>query len=151
MENKICSKCKEEKLITDFAIRSKEKNTFANKCKQCHNNYNKQWYRDNEKPHKVKTYAAKAKRKLQMAQAIFDMKKITPCKDCEVILHPFFMDYDHLDPSDKIECISGMISAMYPFETIINEVKKCELLCVMCHRKRTLARLKQDGKYPYDR
>lgn len=51
------------------------------------------------------------------------------------------MDFDHLN-KDKIDNISRMIDNSLSIDTIIDEIKKCELVCEVCHRIRTFNRNK---------
>ncbi len=41
--------------------------------------------------------------------------------------------YDHLSCFDKTECISDMVYRGENFEKIMEEVNKCQLVCVSCH------------------
>lgn len=45
---KICTVCKEEKLITDFSMRKATKGILQSKCKECTNSYSKAWYEENK-------------------------------------------------------------------------------------------------------
>jgi hypothetical protein len=56
MENKVCTKCKEEKPVTDFYKRSDVKVGVASICKKCDNTRSKEW-KDNNKE-KTKMYLA---------------------------------------------------------------------------------------------
>lgn len=48
------------------------------------------------------------------------------------------MDYDHLDGDEKREAVSH--SLWMSWEDLLAEIQKCDLLCAVCHRKRTTAR-----------
>ena len=52
------------------------------------------------------------------------------------------MDYDH-DPSKgkKIKSISRMVLDNTSKKDILEEIKKCQLVCLLCHNKRTAQRL----------
>jgi hypothetical protein len=54
---------------------------------------------------------------------------------------------DHLPQYEKRECIAEMVSRydMYTSEDIIQEMAKCELRCVNCHRVKTVERRVADG------
>lgn len=58
--------------------------------------------------------------------------------DCKRSFPPECMDFDHL--KDKIAAISRMIADFYSKESILEEIKKCELICACCHRIRTKKR-----------
>lgn len=42
--------------------------------------------------------------------------------------------YDHIDMFDKTSSICEMISTGVPIEDIYNEINKCQLLCISCHK-----------------
>lgn len=47
------------------------------------------------------------------------------------------MDFDHLD--DKVRNVSNMVGHN-SWDSILEEITKCELVCACCHRLRTKAR-----------
>ncbi len=63
--------------------------------------------------------------------------KSHPCSDCGRILDPRVMEFDHAR-GEKTDNISSMYS--YPWEEVLFEISKCDLICSVCHRKRTEAR-----------
>jgi len=49
-----------------------------------------------------------------------------------------FFHFDHIDPSTKIDNISSMVSeGKYSFDHLINEIKKCRIICLHCHMLHT--------------
>lgn len=62
------------------------------------------------------------------------------CKDCGYAAHPAALEFDHL--RDKKMAISNMLNQAYKWETILEEVAKCELVCANCHSIRTFNRLR---------
>lgn len=60
--------------------------------------------------------------------------KARPCRDCNNIYPPYVMDFDHIK-GEKI--INLGHATRYGFPKIIEEIKKCELVCSNCHRVRT--------------
>lgn len=58
------------------------------------------------------------------------------CSSCNMVYPDLleFIDMDHLDPKSKIENISSMVrNSKYTLDNIINECKKCRVLCKHCH------------------
>lgn len=47
------------------------------------------------------------------------------------------MDFDHRDPSEKEGAISDLVKALVPWPRVLEEIEKCDLVCVCCHRLRT--------------
>ena len=67
--------------------------------------------------------------------------KIGGCVKCgwwnDKQLH--LLDFDHIDPSMKLGTICDMVRDLREIPMIAFEMKKCQLLCKKCHRKKTLA------------
>lgn len=66
-----------------------------------------------------------------------DYKTKHSCVDCKKYYNYWIMDFDHKLGEIKLGNIGEMVYR-YSLETIINEIKKCELLCANCHRVRTI-------------
>lgn len=93
---------------------------------------NKQLYIDKNK-----------RRKKELAEFIISLKHM-PCKDCGILYPHYVMDFDHLGECKKIASVSRMASEhMYSKTKIVEEIKKCDLVCANCHRIRTYKRSKQ--------
>lgn len=54
------------------------------------------------------------------------------CACCGLIDHPIAYDFHHIDPSKKDFQIAGLSIS---WEKLVEEAKKCVLLCSICHRK----------------
>ena len=57
------------------------------------------------------------------------------CVSCGITDHRL-LDFDHIDPVTKTMLISQSLHRSY--ELLLEEIKKCQLLCPNCHRLRTL-------------
>jgi 5-methylcytosine-specific restriction endonuclease McrA len=68
---------------------------------------------------------------------IVDLKSKTPCKDCGKVFHPVAMDFDHVHGKKKFSIGSSNMSS---WQSVLNEISKCEIVCSNCHRVRTLMR-----------
>ena len=88
-------------------------------------------------------------RKSQVKKAaqeyIRELKK-DPCMDCGKKYPYYVMDFDHIDPSTKLNTISKMILCSSSLKKIMEEINKCEVVCSNCHRIRTYNR--RLGKMP---
>jgi hypothetical protein len=64
------------------------------------------------------------------------------CIDCKRPVGSDFVvfDFDHIDPSTKIDNVSGLVKLGRSFELIGAEMAKCDLVCRCCHILRTLKR-----------
>lgn len=73
----------------------------------------------------------------QRFKSFRDSLKNRPCVDCGRKYHPRLMDFDHVVAGTKERVIGRMQGN---FEALVEEVAKCDLLCLMCHRARTQLR-----------
>lgn len=79
-------------------------------------------------------YAASSKAARERKNAKFNALKDKPCADCGVKYHPAVMEFDHL--GDKVEDVSTLLR-LKGWQTVLDEIAKCELVCANCHRMRT--------------
>ena len=145
MKNKICIKCNEEKPLDDFSFKNKTKNIRSSCCKACHKKYAKQHYKKNKK-----TYVARARKSIKEYKArnrelIIEYLLKNPCIVCgekDIIV----LDFDHRNPKEKSHNVSMMINSGHSWETIQQEIEKCDVLCANCHRRKTA---KQFNSFKY--
>lgn len=129
---KQCSKCKEIKELSEFNKKTCTPSGLSYQCKTCTreavtNSYNK----------KSAYYAKKSlNRKKEIRNEVRRIKESTPCKDCGKKYPYFIMEFDHLSKK-SFNVASGMAGG---YNKLLNEMKKCEIVCVLCHRLRTYNR-----------
>lgn len=70
------------------------------------------------------------------------VKDGTPCHDCGEVFPVFVMHWDHLPEFEKEDEISVMVTNRTQ-AAVIDELKKCELVCANCHVIRTVRRAKR--------
>lgn len=58
------------------------------------------------------------------------------CSDCGYSENPAAFEFDHVRGKKKA-AISNMLNVLNSWETILQELEKCELVCANCHRIRT--------------
>lgn len=59
-----------------------------------------------------------------------------PCIDCgETDIR--FLQFDHKIKEEKYKDVSRLVSSGYALKSVINEITKCDIRCLNCHRKRT--------------
>lgn len=116
-QTKICTDCKIEKPLIDFY---NSKTHFLGKacyCKSCFNiRCSKRWI----------------SRKIKAIQY-----KNSKCEDCQLHLnntHYSVFEFHHLNPAQKDYDWSQL--KLRSWQSIINELDKCVLLCANCHRIR---------------
>jgi hypothetical protein len=67
------------------------------------------------------------------------LKMESGCSSCNYKTNtPRILEMDHLDPKKKIRCISEMVqNGLFNLNDVIEECKKCRVLCRNCHRIHT--------------
>ena len=70
-------------------------------------------------------------------QERFNTLKSAPCKDCGRYFHPFAMDFDHINPDKKDSNVGRLVWGLTPWDKVLAEIEKCDLVCANCHRLRT--------------
>jgi len=136
---KQCNTCGKPKELDDFHKKSSSPDGHSNKCKQCQKEYQEQHYQQN----KNRIYQNNVSRRLYLAQEVDKLKDL-PCIDCNVKYETFCMDFDHL--FNKTMAISKMVHETFSLDRIKEEITKCELVCVLCHKNRTYQRLREKQK-----
>jgi len=66
--------------------------------------------------------------------------KEAPCMDCGGEFPYPVMDFDHRPGEIKLGNVAEMVSRNVALERILDEIKKCDLVCANCHRIRTAVR-----------
>lgn len=119
---KVCQRCQTEKPIDDFyENRRKSKATEGlewaghdSYCKLCRS-------------------VQRGERREQLKRQAVDYLGGC-CVDCGLVDIPDVYDFHHLDPMVKEERIALIIQRSWA--RVVEELKKCVLLCANCHRKR---------------
>lgn len=70
--------------------------------------------------------------------------KSGPCLDCGLTFPAECMDFDHVIEG-KVDRVS-QLAWNGPWDLVLEEIKKCELVCANCHRIRTKNRRLVDKK-----
>jgi len=136
VNDKECKKCGLLKDICMFSRQSKARDGYHYWCKQCAKEHKIRKYNQDIIKSRLKTNYRRADR----VKWFRNLKKNIPCCDCGKIYEPFCMDYDHIPGIQKINNVSTMVLRNNTKQAILDEIKKCELVCLFCHNKRTYDR-----------
>lgn len=85
---------------------------------------------------------AKLQRWRDQAAMLAELRNV-PCADCGGLLEPCAMDFDHRDPTTKLNTVTRMVGRAHT-EAILAEVAKCDIVCANCHRLRTWRRAERE-------
>ena len=110
-----------------------QRDTF---CRPCRSAYGKAHYAAN-KPRYV-DQAATRKRALRLERTTFLLQLFAenPCVDCGE-RDPIVLEFDHL--RDKSFNIGSSLTTVR-WQTLLDEIEKCDVVCANCHRRRTAQR-----------
>lgn len=86
--------------------------------------------------HKDEYIARSKARRIEFQNFVNALKENKPCMDCGNIFPPVCMDFDHRDPTDKVDNIARLVVRGNKAK-LLEEIEKCDLVCANCHRKRT--------------
>jgi hypothetical protein len=131
-----CYSCHELKPVDDFSWRRKAKGERDTYCRPCRSAYGRKHYEANRQ--RYIDQAAVSRRKLTLARTRYLIRYFEshPCLDCGES-DPVVLEFDHL--RDKSFAIGRQLSRTN-WQRILEEMKKCEVVCANCHRRRTARR-----------
>jgi hypothetical protein len=143
---KCCTKCGLTKLIKEFYIRKSGDRAGKpyQKCKTCMKIRGRSYYHKNKK-RQLALALIRNRRSYFERRALINRMKNVPCQDCNQRYPYFVMDFDHRVKADKFGDIAHMVRNR-SWDTIIREIKKCDIVCANCHRIRTFGRYAELAK-----
>jgi 5-methylcytosine-specific restriction endonuclease McrA len=131
-----CSRCGLEKPLEDFAWHRREKGQRQHHCRPCQAQYRREHYVRNRGRYVERSGRRKQELWAARTQLLLDHFADHPCTDCGET-DPLVLEFDHL--RDKRFNI-GTKLATFPWEVILEEIAKCDVVCANCHRRRTARR-----------
>jgi hypothetical protein len=130
-----CWACQRSKLPQAFAFKDKERGTLQGHCRACHAAFRRAHYLKN-KPDYIRRAIAQVKvRRDENRRQLYQYLRSHPCVDCgeaDVIV----LEFDHRVPADKVRDVGGLANRRR-WASVLDEIKKCDVRCVNCHRRRT--------------
>lgn len=90
-------------------------------------------------------YAAQKRHRIKVRAKLFAFLSEKACIDCGE-KDPIVLDFDHRTPKNKFKPISKMLSGHYSWDSLKKEIKKCEIRCANCHRRRSYVQFQYFGK-----
>jgi hypothetical protein len=130
---KKCCKCKEEKQLDDFSKSKNRKDGRNSMCKSCMRKYDKERFENMDRGERDKRLNGCKKRAEEYHTKLYEILKDMKCMDCGND-NPVVLDFDH---RDNKEFNIGSSLRRYKWNTIQNEIEKCDVRCANCHRIKT--------------
>lgn len=134
---KYCPGCESTLSLDDFGINNSRYDNKQHACKECMKEKRRAAYRANKQPYFDRAKALEAK-----LIGILREKKNVPCERCGIEYpgEPWLMEFDHRDQKDKLFSVGQMVKKGN-IAKLLAEINKCDILCVVCHRRRTAIQL----------
>jgi len=130
------TRCGELKPPEEFSWRRKYKVQRDSFCKPCRSAYGKEHYAANRQRYIDQAGAVKRRVTRERTLRLIEYFKSHPCTDCGEA-DAVVLEFDHL--RDKAFAIGPQLSRK-SWKHILEEMKKCEVVCANCHRRRTARR-----------
>lgn len=127
---KRCTICKLDKEVSKFGKNRTKVDGLQNYCVSCQKEKDRKYYQKN-KPR------VRAKRQTVVEgirQYIYEYLLEHPCVDCGEV-DPVVLEFDHVRGKKK-DVVSRLLYNR-SFKTVINEIKKCDVRCSNCHKRKT--------------
>ncbi len=137
---KQCSGCREDKEESDFG---RKRAGLQDKCKSCKKAYAQGHYKKNKEKYLARALERGPRRRKEYRERINQLKS-APCVDCKKSYPPYVMDFDHRRDK-KLSEIGRAIANQWPWDEILAEIAKCDLVCANCHRIRTFSKVSSVG------
>ena len=90
-------------------------------------------------------YKAQKRHRIKIRKKVLDFLSDRSCVDCGE-KDPIVLDFDHIKPDKKFKTVANMLSGHYSWKSVLSEIKKCEIRCANCHRRKTYIQLNCFGK-----
>lgn len=134
---KQCSTCKETKEYSAFRKRAAVKDGLSSQCKACLSQRDRNDYVKSEK-RRLAIRKANNEKRIKTQKFIREYLQSHPCVDCGQT-DADLLEFDHI--TDKTMGIAVMVQRGYSIAKIVDEIAKCQVRCLYCHRKKTIKQL----------
>lgn len=139
MDTAICKKCGPLP-VSEFYRHARR--GYQNLCKKCKAEYNRQHYKKDRDKYIARAKSSNKEMRVRLTRLLLAYLMKHPCKCGED--DPVLLDFHHKNPAEKAANVAALMTRRRPWAEILQEIKKCKVLCVRCHRYATA---KQRGWY----
>ncbi len=92
-----------------------------------------------------KLYEAQKRHRVKIRSKLLEFLSTKSCCDCGE-KDPIVLDFDHRDQNNKFKKVAKMLSGHYSWDSVSREIRKCDIRCANCHRRKTYVQLGYWGK-----
>lgn len=133
---KYCKRCDQVLPVDLFTKSAARYDGLQTYCQECMKKYRIEHYQNNKQQYKDRNQ----KQWSSLREYVLEVKN-GPCADCNVTYpgEPWLMEFDHRIPESKSGNIFKFVQNGSR-KRLDEELAKCDLVCVVCHRRRTAKR-----------
>lgn len=134
---KTCVCCKVEKLLSEFNKNKSRKDGLQGRCKECDRTRSNNRYKSIPSEREKARIRGKKNKDLnrKFVYEYFSQSQCVKCGETD----PVVLEFDHVEPTEKLKAVSQLVC--YSRKTLEEEIKKCQVLCANCHRRKTAIQL----------
>jgi hypothetical protein len=129
-----CSRCHEAKPVSEFAWRRRRKLQRDTFCRPCRSAYGREHYLANKQRYIDQARASKQRLRTERTRYLPEYFRTHPCTDCGET-DPMILEFHHLDRATKSFDVGGALDRRN-WPAVLEEMKKCEVVCANCHKRR---------------
>jgi hypothetical protein len=135
-ECKWCGDCGAFRSVLEFSYKIRDRGVFQSYCKVCQRRRSHEHYLRNAADYKSRIARNNLRIRTSNRERLHEYLRLQHCVDCG---HRDMrvLEFDHRDPVTKRLDVSNLVSKAYSWKAILEEIKKCEVVCANCHRRRT--------------
>ena len=135
---KRCGDCDVDKPLHDFAFADRARGTRQYRCRPCHAAARRAHYLQNRPAYiawAIRQMRGKRDEQLVLLHAYLREHPCVDCGEADITL----LEFDHANPTDKVREVSRLVGNT-SWSRVLEEIAKCDVRCVNCHRRRTAER-----------
>jgi hypothetical protein len=136
LQTRRCNRCGELKPLDTFAWHRKASGQRQHHCRECQKVIGREHYLANRQRYIEMEARRKKARNEQRMRQLIEFLREHPCVDCGES-DPLVLEFDHLE-NKRFNVSQGFAGRNW--QTIVEEMAKCEVVCANCHRRRTALR-----------
>lgn len=129
-------RCGQRKPAAEFAWRRKARGQRDNYCRACRADYKRQHYAAHRERYVANAVRRKRTTAAERASLLVAFFRDRPCADCGES-DPLVLEFDHL-AHKSFNIAKGIRD--HSWQSVLDEISKCEVVCANCHRRRTALR-----------
>jgi hypothetical protein len=111
----------------------------SNKDPELRRQYNREYYKSHPFPtdYKLQRQERALTRRKLIRKSINEYKQLHPCQECG---EPRIVCLDFHHEGEKDICIADALRGGWSLNRVMEEIKKCKVLCANCHRIHHIAK-----------